>query len=988
MDHPFLNTQGPDLIGRKQELAHVLSLFDIISTGQVTVLMLSGEPGIGKTRFMAEVGVRACERDGQCLFGTAIEAEGMPPYLPLLQALRSHIVSTPRDQLQAQLGSNADTLAGILPEIHAKLDQIPPGLPLPIDQARLRLYDAVADFIFEITRTAPLLLGLDDLDQADPASLELICHIVRRQPNARLLLLGSYREGGITHILAFDRAMAELSRLRRLERMTLDPLELDEMNSFASQLLQAPVSSDLANHLFTHSEGNPFFAEELMRDWVEAGVVNLSDPELETLTWSLRGPLPGQIPRNIVSAIRQRLSRLPGAVVDQLRVASVIGPSFTLKLLEQISGIDSLRLCDLMQVSEEARLIRWLSDEEYAFSHAKIRECLYSEVSSARQHALHEKIGRALEEEMRTNGVDMNAEIAFHYVRSNDHKRGAEFSRRAAESALRSYAIERALDHYENVIKLVGTASPEYGEVLLKLANVYLQSGDASRAQSIFQAAEVWYRERGDSLHSARARHGLGKAFWHLDELSLAEEAFKHALERFDSIQAVKDAIQVQVDAAELTGFVLGRGEDGIELSRRALEMARRAEDQDLEISSSRVHGFLQVLENNLEEGVEMLENSLQMAKERGNLREAAECCAALAQAYVWSADFDRSHQVSLQREEFARSGHIPDSLAYVYSWLAFLSAARGDWHKTLQYIGSAEIEVQTLPSSRPIAFLHQIKGFHALQQGDYVLAEKEFYSALGIFREKDPMEYILSIGLLGITHCYLGKGELARRALEEQDEILLNTRISKLPAASVKSTLCLTLSLLGARERELKHDSDLLDCRGQHHWFLVDRILGIMAVGRADWKAAAQCFSQAEAQARRESLQPELARTYLAMADLELARGGAGSADQARIFLGKALGIFRALDHKSGIKLARAKIGDLPPQPLSSRSGHRPGSLSSREHDVLRLLAGGRSNREIAQELTLSESTVAKHLTSIYTKLGVENRSAAIAVAIRRGLD
>src|SRR6185437_1587264 len=171
------SSQGSALIGRQREMAQLQQCFADAAAGQMTVALISGEPGIGKTRLLDEMAARAHAAGAQVLHGAATEAEGMPPYLPFLEALGQHIRAAPPDELRAQTGANASILASLLPELHARLGKLPQTHTLPPEQARLRLYEAIGALLAAISHEQPLLLRLDDLHWADPATLDLLCYI-------------------------------------------------------------------------------------------------------------------------------------------------------------------------------------------------------------------------------------------------------------------------------------------------------------------------------------------------------------------------------------------------------------------------------------------------------------------------------------------------------------------------------------------------------------------------------------------------------------------------------------------------------------------------------------------------------------------------------------------------------------------------------------------------------------------------------------------
>src|SRR6266699_3169461 len=316
------------LVGRQRELMLVLSHFEAAKAGHAHVVLLVGEPGIGKTRLLDEVALRTAHDGAIVLRGGSSEAEGMPPFLPFLEALGQHIQTTPVDHLREQVAAAPEVLASLFPELTVRLGDLRVPSASPPEQARLRLYEAIGAFLEAIGTPHGLVLILDDLQWADSASLDLLCHLARRQSHAHLLLLGAYRESEFAHHPALARTVAELSRQRRLMTVTVGPLSAHEIDILASTRLGAPLSSEASALLYRQSEGNTFFAEELLQGWIETRALVHQHGQWLALT-----PLDQALPPTIVGALSQRFARLSPTSIDHLRVAAIIGRTFDLELL-------------------------------------------------------------------------------------------------------------------------------------------------------------------------------------------------------------------------------------------------------------------------------------------------------------------------------------------------------------------------------------------------------------------------------------------------------------------------------------------------------------------------------------------------------------------------------------------------------------------------------------------------------------------------------
>jgi predicted ATPase len=341
---------GDTFVGRTHESAALLHQLELATGGQTRIVLLAGEPGIGKTCLLNWLAARAVQEGAAVLLGGASQSEGMPPYLPFLEALGRYIRTAHLEALREQAGDIAATLAVILPELASRLGNGTASYPLPPEQARLRLFEAVSEFLSRIAADRPLLLVLDDLQWADGASLDLLSHAARTRRASRLLIAGAYRSGEEGPIL--PRAVAELTRQRRLTTIRIGPLSPDETSELTSRHLAGPTAPDVDRLLYEQSEGNPFFAEEPLRGWLETGALQRDGDH-----WSL-APLPDDIlPASIVAAVEQRLARLDAPVVDSLRVAAIIGRVFQASLLANVTNRDPELVEEGLAAARQARLI-------------------------------------------------------------------------------------------------------------------------------------------------------------------------------------------------------------------------------------------------------------------------------------------------------------------------------------------------------------------------------------------------------------------------------------------------------------------------------------------------------------------------------------------------------------------------------------------------------------------------------------------------------
>lgn len=968
-------------VGRQYEIDLLWRQFELAQAGNLRVVFVAGEPGVGKTRLMDVFAQSAAAAGALTLWGGAFEAEGMPPYLPFLQALGGYVRSAPPETLQRQAGVAAPILGTILPELPARFGGVLASYPLPSEQGRLRLFEAVSDFCTAIASTQPLLLLLDDLQWADSASLDLLTFLLRQQPDRSLLVLGSYREGDAPQHSPLQRTIAELTRLRLLQRVMVAPLNAQETASLAAQFLAGPVDPEVSRLLFEHAEGNPFFSEELLRSWVESGAL------ASTATgWTLRETIAHGLPASIVGAVQRRLERLPTATVEVLRLAAIIGRNFDLALLAEVAGQNEEVVEERLVPAVTAHLLLSDAAGRFRFAHDKTRECLYIEVVSARRKRVHGFIGRALQARGEREEGQLLADLAYHFVQSGDRQRGVTYARRAAEQALSAYAFEAAVKHYQTALNLTAREDPQRGGLLLELGRVALLANAAQTAVEALQTAQAWFEQVEDRPAAGQAAHELGRAWWHQEAIPQAHAAFQQALSLLGSQQSAT-TVDVLIDMSSLLALSIHQPDAGLAYGHQALELARQLEDGRMVAAAGRALGNLLVRANRLAEGLAHLEQALASALDVDDPVEATECCAGLVMGYAWNGQLKRSGQAAHQQIELALRCHATYALRHVYSLLATLHVFHGQRHEAERLLMQQQTIVERLGNPEPLAFYEFARGSLAYFWGDYAAAQRALAGAIDRLREASPDAIAWYFGYIGMVQAAQGQYPQARASIAELDRLVADLPAGTMAVAEPLNQLTMIALALGDHSRLAWLYEQLLPFRGQFHDALVDRLLGRLETLQGDWQMAEASLAAAAATARRENHIWELAETLAAQAELVLARGGPNSADQARRLLGEGIAIYHQAGHAAAESRLRRRLRSLPPQPMAQPAMAYPANLSQREVDVLRLVATGLSNRQISERLFLSEKTVANHLTGIFNKLGVDNRAAAASFALRYGL-
>ena len=673
-------------------------------------------------------------------------------------------------------------------------------------------------------------------------------------------------------------------------------------------------------------------------------------------------------------------------------MAAIIGRTFDLSLLAAVQEQEVEAVEASLLETVRARLVRAEQTGAFTFTHDKIRECLYAEVSTSRRRRLHGLIGGLLEAgygQEQTMHMHQLSALAFHFGRSSDQPRGVDYSLQAATQALHMAAAEEAITHYRTALDLLGKEDRRRGEVLLKFGEAALLAGQEEEAERAFLTAQEWLWPEGDQEVLARVIHGLGRAYWQQDKRAEARAALEQGLALLGD-RSCAEAVDILTDLSLLLTIYMGQQEEGMVCAQQAVAMAQCLGDMRLEERARRIMAENLSLQGaDLVAAVQFLEQSLKNTEANGDLPEAVECSLNLTVASYWMADIRRSHEASALRLSLIERCRQPHHLRTTYTWLALLHASQGRWSDAEQMIERAHPIVDHLTSPMLAAFLHQIHGFLAFQQEAYSLAERELQMALDMAEQDRHMGLGMLMfypGLLGFVQATRGKREEARASVASVEAHLDRLPEGILPTAPLLICLALTALALGDQKRAILLYPRLLAFRGQHYWFLVDRILGLLASERHDWDTARMHLNAAQEIAGRAGLRPEFARILLARVRVELAQGGQESSVHAEELLREALALFEELGMSHSVQYTLSRLRTLSSARLQV-DARLPAHLTQREVAVLQLVAQGKSNRQIAHDLGLSEKTVTNYLTHIFNKTSCENRAAATACAIRHGL-
>ena len=503
-DAPAVEIMQGVFVGRKAELAALQAGLEDALSGKGRLLLLVGEPGIGKSRLADELIRQARLRGVRILVGRCWEAGGAPAYWPWVQSLRAYLRDVAPELLRVQLGAGGGQIAQILPELRAILPDLPEPTSLDSDGARFRLFDATAEFFKKASEHQPILLVLDDLHAADTPSLLLLQFLARELGSARMLVLGAYRDVDPIPEQSFTAMLAEIAREPVSRRLSLGGLSSDDVAEYVELSASEMASAELVVTLHEETEGNPLFVGETVRLLAVEG---------------LRRESTGagiSIPQSVRDVIARRLGHLSAECNRVLVLASVLGREFALDTLACVAGVSE---DELLEVLDEAMTARVVSDipggsSRLRFAHGLIRDTLYERLTTARRVRLHRLAVGALDALYGEEPGPHLAELSHHSVAGSEFDKGLRYAQPAGDRALALLAYEEAVRLYEMALEALDLSStPDERtrcELLLSLGEAQARAGNSPAAKKASLDAAGIARRLGLPRELARAAADYG----------------------------------------------------------------------------------------------------------------------------------------------------------------------------------------------------------------------------------------------------------------------------------------------------------------------------------------------------------------------------------------------------------------------------------------------------------------------------------------------
>jgi class 3 adenylate cyclase/tetratricopeptide (TPR) repeat protein len=702
-------------VGRDPERDEILGYLAAAAGGHGAVVMIAGEPGIGKTRLTEEIKAVAVERGYRARTGHCVEVEGGAPYMPIVEIIEEAIKDVDPKLLRDTLGDSAPEVARVVPHLRRLFPDIPPPLELPPEQERRYLFNSIREFIARAGANRPQVFVLDDLHWGDAATLQLLTHLAEHIHEMPVLILGTFREVELDASKPLARTVEDFMRRRLAHRVRLKRLPLEAVAQMLKILARGQdPPAQLVDVIHGETEGNPFFVEEVFQHLNEAG--RLFDAEGRWRTGL--DVSEADVPAGVRLVIGRRLERLGEDGRQGLATAAVIGRSFSYRLLEAATDLSPDALLDAVDAAERAQLIVATSEgaeANFVFAHELIRQTLLANVSLPRRQRWHLRVADAMERVFGAYADEHATELAHHLFiagEAADPARAARYLRMAGDRATDAAAYEDALRSYASALNL--------------------QPPDDRRAHA--------------ELLSQVGLTNLSLGHW-----DVAMETLGRAVDEFEALGEGQDAGRVCYRMAFLLTWG-GHFQEALEVAGRGLT-ALGGKRTGERASLLAICGVAIAVAGGHDLGGEMLTQAMDVATELGDSVLLADVQRQLS-IYRWSyGRYQEALELGLQAADRFRAAGMIWELADVLSWAGASAVTLGQLDRGL------EIHAELAPLARRVGHNGaQMVDLRSMISIHY--AAGEFDAAEGEARE--DLEICLGSGLPFYRDAYIYQGGVA----------------------------------------------------------------------------------------------------------------------------------------------------------------------------------------------------------------------------------
>jgi len=969
-------------VDRPREMATLRSLLPRAQSEGRRIALVGGEPGSGKSRLVREIAHQAAKDGALVLYG-ACDAVVRTPYRPFVEALDQLVRASDPDELRDDLGPAGGELTRLLPDLRSHVGDLPEPVVADQDTERHRLNAAVSDLLVAAGRRRPLLLVFEDGHWADTPTLLLLRHLAAGATDARMLLVATFRDTEADVPAELSEALIDMRRSDGVVRVRVGALTGEQVSEFVERAAGAPLGPalpELAGAITSLTQGNVFLVTELWRELVETGALEIVDGvAILTRPLSALGT-----PESVREVVNQRLARLQPETALVLELAAVTGPEFDLSVLRG-GGFTDATLSAALEQSVRSGMIEEIPARRlrYRFSHELVRRALYDRLAGLRRAQLHLQVAESMEASGAADTARGLADLAHHFAAAapiDGPQRAVEYNLRAADAANAALAFGEAVGPLKTALELGVDNETAHAEIELELGAAHYRAGQSGDSLEAFQAAAETARRLHNPDLLARAAIGVETACWRvamLDEgaIELLEEALA-ALDPGDSTMRV-----LLLSGLARARALVGESERSAELRDEAIAIARRI-DYRPGLSVVLMRSYWARGSNTHDEVLEMLAEARTIAEELGDIESQAEAAEWRITALIGKGDLRTAGRELAEVLEISRRMHQPFIIHVAEHYRSAIALCEGRLAEA-EEAAERSREWSRLLTGRDASGVYGVQMF-SIRREQGRLAE--LAPVVRVLAGGDRRGGSWRPGLAALT-AELGMLDEARAqlALIRSDGLDVYRHALWVGSLTYIADACVAVGDADLSEqvyRELLSiaERNVMIGHGVACYGSSERYLGTLAAAYGELELAELHLQRAIDYNREMG-----AITWLAHSDYEYARtlGAQGRAGEpaAQAALAEA----SDLAERIGMPALLGRIrGLLPAGPAAVRL---PDGLSAREGEILRLVAQGRSNREIGRTLHISEHTAANHIRSILRKTGCANRTEAASYAHTRGL-
>lgn len=897
---PFDDFGQVPLVGRQSEIAQLLGHVGTACQGRGGMVLIEGEAGVGKSRLVQEVVPLVEQRGALVLRGACHELGEPPPYQGLTAALRTGLARLRPQELSRHIPLVwLSQIALLLPELQVLLPELPSPPLLSPQQARGCLLEALAQYVTGLSQLAPCILIIEDLHWADQATLEALCYLLPHLKAARVLLVGTIRPEELAANQALQEAVRCLEGSGALERLTLGRLTQGETRQLVQQVLGLPTLAPLfSKRIYQETEGNPFFVAEVLKALYEEGLLYQDKAGQWSTLWDEEALDYAQLPlpQGIRQAVQRRLARLSKESRSTLDLAAVLGREFDFDLLLKASGRDEEELLEASDDLLRRQLLVEI-DDGLRFSHDKIRQVAYDELSRPRRRWLHRQAGLALEA-MAPQQVE---ELARHFYHGEMRAKALTYSLAAGDRARSLYANRDAIAHYRRALRLLeedaathqalaGTTKPgdppvpgqkanhnhsshsqfRKGEVLMSLGHIHHLLAQKEEALTAFRQALTIWAQQEDHDRAAAAHYAIAQCYFRAGCL---DEALHHAQRGLACVRA-QDLEQAMIKGYRMIArchFSRGDLEAMKDALATAMELAHTTGDRYGLAECHRLLGDLCTLRGDHRQA---LEHDLQAARllEQidGHDDRRARLYNNIAWRYLLLGKPQKATHYVQQGLNLARRIGAVIAEGWLRSTASEIHIYLGRWQEARRELASGLELARRIDNRRMQAVLIYDLGLVAQAEGKNREAVEHLEHALTLAREVAP--HHIAQWTVALAEAYLDQGELQRAQEQVEHGLALAKQLDNQPVIG-----------------------------------LAHRIQGRIRRVQDRWQQAAQAFDESLAIYRKPEDRLEIARTLHEYGRTLLA---AGDRERGQAMLLEALQIFVSLGAKADEDRVRNSVG------------------------------------------------------------------------------